>query len=91
MNQQSVSIMQGLGTTDEDVLVFNDAILDVQPQMMQMQRQFEEVMLEAVNTDPALNEQIIRLMTLRSAVENYESPRQQRRRERQESRAQEDD
>jgi hypothetical protein len=41
------------------------------------------VVVEAVNTDAQLNATVVRLMQLKAAVENYESSRQEERRERQ--------
>ena len=39
--------------------------------------------VQAVNADPQLNASVVRLMQLKAAVDNYESTRQEERRERQ--------
>ena len=90
MSRQALSQVQGLGTTESGELIFNGTEYDMVPEAMMMQRQFEEEVLQAVNTDPVLNQQVVRLMQLKEAVESYETPRQERRRERDESEAAED-
>lgn len=52
-------------------------------ELLSWQSQFEEAILNAVNTDPVLNRQVVQLMALKSAVDNYQTPRAQRREERQ--------
>lgn len=52
-------------------------------EMLNYQAEFENAILVAVNTDQVLNDQVIRLMALKQAVENYQTPRQQRREQRQ--------
>jgi hypothetical protein len=81
MNRQATSIMRALGTDEDGNLVQNGSIYDVQIELRQGMQEFETVLLDAVNTDTVLNDQVIRLIALKSAVENYESPRAQRRRE----------
>lgn len=87
MSRQALSQIQGLGTSDNGDLVFNGTEYDIVPEAMRMQQQFEEEVLQAVNTDPVLNEQVVRLLQLKDAVDNYETPREERRREREEAEA----
>ena len=86
MNRQSVSLIRSLSTTEDGTTVSTGSIDDVQIELRQKMLEFEDELLEAVNTDTVLNEQVIRLIALKSAVENYESPREQRRREERDSR-----
>jgi hypothetical protein len=85
MSRQAMSQIQGLSTTDEGELVFNGSEYDIVPEAMRMQEQFEQEVLQAVNTDIELNQMVVRLLELKSAVENYETPREERRRERDET------
>lgn len=43
------------------------------------QAEFGQAILIAVNTDPVLNQQVKRLLQLKSEIENYQSPREQQR------------
>ena len=86
LNQQSVSIIPGLGSTEDGLPTFNDSVMEIRPQMVQWMQDFEEAILLAVNTDPELNAQVIRLLALKSAVETFETPRERRQRERAERR-----
>jgi hypothetical protein len=79
MSRAALSTIQGFGSTEEGELVFNGSPFDSQPEMVRMQQQFEQEILQAVNTDPQLNESVVRLMQLKAAVESYETPRQERR------------
>jgi hypothetical protein len=79
LNRQSVSIIQGLGSTEDGQPIFNDAVYDIEPEMRRLLQEFEDAMVVAVNDDPMLNQQVLRLMALKSAVQNYQTPRQQRR------------
>lgn len=80
----ALSQVQGIGTNEAGELVFNGTEYDVMPEAMRMQRQFEEEVLQAVNTDLELNQSVVRLLQLKAAVENYETPREERRREQEE-------
>jgi hypothetical protein len=55
---------------------------DVLPEAIRKMQEFETLVVAAVNSDPQLNTSVVRLMQLKSAVENYESSRQEERRER---------
>ncbi len=46
---------------------------------LRRQAEFRQAILIAVNTDPVLNQQVNRLLQLKSEIENYQSPREQRR------------
>jgi hypothetical protein len=81
-SRRALSQIQGLGQSDSGELVFNGIEYDIVPEAMRMQEQFEEEVLQAVNTDVELNQSVVRLMQLKAAVENYETPREERRRER---------
>jgi hypothetical protein len=85
MNRQATSIMRSVSTNEDGEIQQSGMIYDVQHELAQGMREFETVLLNAVNTDVELNEQVIRLIALKSAVENYESPREQRRNERQDA------
>jgi hypothetical protein len=82
MNRQATSIIRAVSTNEDGEIIQNGVIYDVQLELSQGMREFETVLLDAVNTDNVLNDQVIRLIALKSAVENYESPREQRRNER---------
>ena len=56
---------------------------DILPEARAKLQEFETVVVEAVNSDPQLNASVVRLMQLKAAVDNYESTRQEERRERQ--------
>ena len=62
--------------------VFRGTAYDIAPEARQKLQEFETVVVEAVNTDPQLNASVVRLMQLKAAVDNYESTRQEERRER---------
>jgi hypothetical protein len=78
-SRAALSVMQGARMTD-DVLEFNGIPFEREPELLRMQREFEEEMLQAVNTDPELNASVWRMLQLKAAVEGYETPRQERRR-----------
>jgi predicted nucleic acid-binding protein len=82
MNRQATSIIRSVSTNEDGEIVQNGVIYDVQLELSQGMREFETVLLDAVNTDTVLNDHVIRLIALKSAVENYETPREQRRNER---------
>jgi hypothetical protein len=82
MNRQATSIIRSVSTNEDGEIVQNGVIYDVQLELSQGMREFETALLDAVNTDTLLNDQVIRLIALKSAVENYETPREQRRNER---------
>jgi hypothetical protein len=82
LNRQSVSLMRTVETTEDGFITQNGAVFDAQPEMIRMMLEFEQELVQAVNVDPVLNAQVIRLIALKAAVENYESPRAQQRRER---------
>jgi hypothetical protein len=56
---------------------------DIVPEARAKLQEFEVELVEAVNADPVLNASAVRLMQLKAAVDNYESNRQEERRERQ--------
>jgi hypothetical protein len=72
-------LLAGSANSQDGETVYSGSFDDVQPEMMQLKLEFEDKLLQAVNTDPELNGQVIRLLALKSAVENYQSPRAQRR------------
>lgn len=91
LSRQAVSVIQGAGNDDDGNLTFSDNnVLNITPDMYRKNREFAEEMLIAVNADPQLNASVVRLLQLKAAVQNYETPRQQRRRERQEAEQAED-
>jgi hypothetical protein len=79
MNRQATSIMRSVSSNEDGEIVQNGVIYDVQLELARGMSEFETVLLDAVNTDLVLNDQVIRLIALKSAVENYETPREQRR------------
>jgi hypothetical protein len=85
LSRQALSIMQGAGSDDDGLLTFTGTIYDTYPDLARMHRAFEEEMLVAVNADPQLNASVLRLLQLKAAVQNYETPAQERRRERREA------
>lgn len=86
MNRQASLAMQGFGTDDDGNPTFSGTIIDVQAEILREQRLFEDAILTAVNTSPALNAHVVRMMGLKENIETFETPRQQRRRERRERR-----
>ena len=87
LNRQSVSVLQGVSTSEDGQTIFSDNVTDIRGDMMRMMMEFEDVVVEAVNVDPVLNEQVLRMIAVKSAVDNFETPREQRRRERREDEA----
>jgi beta-glucosidase-like glycosyl hydrolase len=85
-----MSIVQALGNDDDGNLVQRGTIYDTYPELARKHQEFEDVMLTAVNSDPQLNASVHRLLQLKSAVQNYETPAQERRREAREEEAAED-
>ena len=79
-SRSALSAIQGFGTTDEGIMVFDGTSFDQQPELLRMQRQFETELLQAVNSDPELNASVVRLLRLKAAVDTFESPSQQERR-----------
>lgn len=79
LSRSALSAIQGFGTTEEGGRTFARPNYEMDPRINQMQQQFEQEILQAVNTDPELNQSVVRLMQLKSAVESYRSPRQERR------------
>jgi len=88
LSRQALSIMQGFGNDDDGNLTFFGTVYDTYPDLARLHQAFEDEMLTAVNADPQLNASVQRLLQLKAAVQNYETPRQERRRER--TRAEED-
>lgn len=78
-SRAALSAIQGFGTTDDGQVVFSGSSFDQLPIAMQMQQEFAKEVVEAVNSDPELNRSAVRLLQLKAAVDNYQSPRQQRR------------
>ena len=85
-SRQALSIIQGPEVDSAGELAFFGSIYDSYPDIYRMHLQFEEQMLMAVNSDPQLNASVRRLLQLKSAVQNYETPAQLRRREAREAR-----
>jgi hypothetical protein len=87
-SRAALSAIQGMETiTDIDSgeatgSVFRGTPYDILPEARQKMQEFETVVVEAVNSDPQLNASVVRLMQLKAAVDNYESTRQEERRER---------
>lgn len=80
----ALSLIQGMqGITDADGnsvgSVMRGTPYNINPEARRMQDEFELAMLEAVNTDAELNASVVRLMQLKSAVDNYQTSRQERR------------
>jgi hypothetical protein len=63
--------------------VFRGTPYDIVPEARAKMQEFETLVVQAVNSDPQLNDSVVRLMQLKAAVDNYESTRQEERRERQ--------
>lgn len=88
-SRAALSAIQGIeGITDIDTgevtgSVFRGTPYDILPEARQKMQEFETVVVEAVNTDAELNASVVRLMQIKAAVDNYESSRQEERRERQ--------
>jgi hypothetical protein len=78
-SRAALSARQGFGVTDEGEMVFSGSSFNQATDLLVMQREFEDAVLDAVNTDPGLNESVLRLMALKDAIDNYESPREQAR------------
>ena len=87
LSRQALSIMQGSGNDDDGNLTFTGTVYDTYPDLLRMHKAFEEEMLTAVNADPQLNASVHRLLQLKAAVQNYETPRQERRRAQDEAEA----
>ena len=86
-SRAALSAIQGIqGVQDADGettgSVFRGIPYDTLPEARAKMQEFETVVVEAVNTDPQLNASVVRLMQLKAAVDNYESTRQEERRER---------
>lgn len=86
-SRAALSDIQNYRTTDEDIMVYEGARYQYEPEMLRMQREFGDAMLQAVNSDPELNEAFWNLVGLKQAVDSYETPREQRIREREEAEA----
>jgi hypothetical protein len=87
-SRAALSGIQGMQTvTDVDGnatgSVFRGTPYDILPEARAKMQEFETVVVEAVNRDPQLNASVVRLIQLKAAVDNYESTRQEERRERQ--------
>jgi hypothetical protein len=88
-SRAALSAIQGVSTiTDVDTgeavgSQFSGIPYDILPEARAKMQQFEVELVQAVNADPQLNASVERLMQLKSAVDNYESSRQEERRERQ--------
>ena len=88
-SRAALSAIQGMqGITDVDTgeitsSVFRGTPYDVLPEARAKMQEFENVVVSAVNSDAQLNASVVRLMQLKAAVDNYESERQEGRRERQ--------
>lgn len=74
-SRAALSALQGIGVTDEGISTFAGSTFDQAPQLLMMQQQFEELVLQAVNTDLDLNRSVVRLMALKDAIDNYDSSR----------------
>ena len=84
LNRQSTSILRSIAPDENgqlDLTNFNGSMEEIGAEMAAWSQAFESAVLEAVNTDVELNQQVIRLMALKSAIENYETPRERRQRE----------
>lgn len=84
LSRAALSDIQNLTTNADGEIDYTGAGFDYTAQWMAKQRQFAEEVLTAVNTDIELNQSVVRLLQLKAAVENYETPASQRRRERRE-------
>jgi hypothetical protein len=87
-SRAALSAIQGVeNITDADGnaagSVFRGTPYDILPEARAKMQEFETVVVAAVNSDPQLNASVVRLMQLKAAVDNYESTRQEERRERQ--------
>ncbi len=87
-SRAALSAIQGVeNITDADGnpagTTFRGTPYDILPEARAKMQEFETVVVQAVNADPQLNASVVRLMQLKSAVDNYESTRQEERRERQ--------
>lgn len=87
-SRAALSAIQGVeNITDVDGnaagSVFRGTPYDILPEARAKMQEFETVVVAAVNSDPQLNASVVRLMQLKAAVDNYESTRQEERRERQ--------
>jgi hypothetical protein len=74
-SRAALSALQGIGVSDEGFSTFSGSSFDQAPQLLQMQQQFEELVIQAVNTDLDLNRSVVRLMALKDAIDNYDSSR----------------
>jgi len=86
-SRAALSAIQGVeNITDVDGnaagTVFRGTPYDILPEARQKMQEFETVVVEAVNSDSQLNASVVRLMQLKAAVDNYETTRQEERRER---------
>jgi hypothetical protein len=82
MARQSASMLRTIGSNEDDQLTQFGTADMVAADMRLMRQQFEEDVLVAVNNDQLLNDQVIRLIALKSSIDNYQSPREQRRADR---------
>jgi hypothetical protein len=82
LSRQALSIMQGAGNDDDGNLTFFGTIYDTYPELARMHQEFKDELMVAVNTDLELNESVQKLLQLKAAVQNYETPAEQRRRDR---------
>lgn len=85
LSRAALADIQNIGSNEYGELIYEGAGFDVTAEWLEMQRQFEEDLLLAVNTDLELNQSVLRLKQLKAAVESYETPASQRRRERREA------
>ena len=87
-SRAALSAIQGIDNiTDADGnaagAVFSGTPYDIVPEARAKIQEFEVLLVDAVNSDPQLNASVVRLMQLKAAVDNYETTRQEERRERQ--------
>jgi hypothetical protein len=76
-SRAALSLIQGFEPSDGVISPY-----DILPEARQKMQEFETLVVEAVNSDAELNATVVRLMQLKSAVDNYESSREEARRER---------
>lgn len=87
LNRQAMEAMRGFGSDEDGNPTFSGTIIDVQAEILAEQRLFEAAILEAVNTNPQLNAHVLKMMAIKQSIDSFETPRQERRRERRERRA----
>jgi hypothetical protein len=92
-NRQAISILQSIAPNENGELYITNwtgTVESVEAEAAQHYVQFWNAVLDAVNSDPLLNRQFNRLLSLQTAIDNYESPRERRRRLRNEEAAADD-